>query len=59
MNRPTALMEWQRIELSRRVARFDAGEEMLYSWDDVVANAREQARIATELAIAEKSTPTS
>jgi len=30
----------QRNELKERAARFDAGEERLHSWDEVVADAR-------------------
>jgi putative addiction module component (TIGR02574 family) len=37
------LQEWQARELRERAARFDAGEETLHSWDEVVADARKAA----------------
>jgi len=37
------LQDWQTRELRERAARYDAGEETLHSWDEVVAHARQAA----------------
>lgn len=34
------LPQWQLDELKARAARFDAGEETLHTWNEVVADAR-------------------